>query len=202
MGKTLSVKKTAVVMLSTAIAAAFALFLLHGNDTVQREMQGRSGVEVREQRTERPISAAVTRVVDGDTIVTAGNEKVRLIGVDTLEIRSGKRLEGQAGRLGISSDRAMKWGRRAREFAERELGGQTVELRPGFEHRDRYGRLLAYVWYRHQPGSVPVCFNRNLLDEGYAIAYRKYKHPALKEYVKAELTAKRLKKGLWADAGK
>lgn len=56
------------------------------------------------------------------------------------------------------------FGREASEFAERLLPLETrVRYRVGVEERDRYGRLLAYVWL--PDGRM---LNRVLVEQGYA----------------------------------
>src|SRR3954469_17996825 len=77
-------------------------------------------------------TAAVQRVVDGDTVRLAGLGSVRLIGVDTPEVYGG---------------RVECFGPEASAFARSILRpGTRVRYRVGREPRDRYGRLLAYVW--------------------------------------------------------
>jgi micrococcal nuclease len=75
-------------------------------------------------------SAVVRRVVDGDTVVLAGAGRVRLIGVDTPEVFG----------------RAECFGAQASAFSKRTLAGVRVRYVVGREARDRYGRLLAYLW--------------------------------------------------------
>jgi len=72
----------------------------------------------------------VERVVDGDTIVLAGPGRARLIGVDTPEVHGGDEC----------------FGREASAFTRREVDGRRVRFTVGREARDRYGRLLVYVW--------------------------------------------------------
>ncbi len=96
--------------------------------------------------------ARVLRVIDGDTIVVQyqGNkEKVWLIGVDTPE-------KGQPGY------------KAAKAFTTRMVNGKTVRLE--FDHtlRDRYGRLLAYVY---SPDGAML--NEELIRRGYTSAYTK-----------------------------
>ncbi len=79
----------------------------------------------------------VTRVVDGDTLVLDGNEKVRLIGVDTPEtVHPTKPVE--------------YFGREASAFTKRMAEGQEVylEYEQGSPTKDRYGRTLAYAYLR------------------------------------------------------
>jgi micrococcal nuclease len=91
---------------------------------------------------------AVERVVDGDTVVLAGLGKARIIGVDTPEVYGGVEC----------------YGREASAFARRLLGaGQHVRYTVGRERRDRYGRLLVYLWLADGRS-----FNALLADRGYA----------------------------------
>jgi micrococcal nuclease len=81
--------------------------------------------------------ARVTRVIDGDTIEVAmaggASEDVRYIGVDTPET--------------VKPDTPVQcFGPRAHAANQRLVGGRTVRLRFGTERRDKYGRLLAYVY--------------------------------------------------------
>ena len=90
----------------------------------------------------------MTKVTDGDTIRLGALGSVRLIGIDTPEVYGGVEC----------------FGREASEFAERLLPvGTKVRYRVGVEERDRYGRLLAYVWL--PDGRM---LNRVLVEQGYA----------------------------------
>jgi micrococcal nuclease len=99
------------------------------------------------------IAAKVERVVDGDTFIAAiagRNERIRLIGVDTPET--------------VDPDRPVQpYGKEASNFAKHMLNGRTVRLVGDVEARDRYGRLLAYVWL--PDGTF---WNALLAAEGYA----------------------------------
>ncbi|MDP9385563.1 MAG: thermonuclease family protein [Actinomycetota bacterium] len=96
----------------------------------------------------------VVRVVDGDTIhveLTGRREKVRYIGVDTPETRKpGSPIEC--------------FGKRASAHNARLVAGERVRLLRDAEPRDRYGRLLAYV-YRVRDG---LFVNAELVRGGYA----------------------------------
>jgi micrococcal nuclease len=94
------------------------------------------------------------KVVDGDTIhVQLGSvrEKVRYIGVDTPETKDPRRPVGC-------------FGAQASAFNERLVEGARVRLVGDVEPRDRYGRLLAYV-YRVSDG---LFVNAALVRLGYA----------------------------------
>jgi micrococcal nuclease len=96
-------------------------------------------------------TARVERVVDGDTIVLAGGERVRYIGMDTPEsVKPGTPVQCYA--------------KAASRENERLVGGQRVRLVYDVERRDRYGRTLAYV-YRASDG---LFVNAELVRRGYA----------------------------------
>ena len=78
----------------------------------------------------------VVKVVDGDTIhVQLGGtrEKVRYIGIDTPETKDPRKP-------------VQCYGQRASDFNEQLVGGELVRLVRDVQARDRYGRLLAYVY--------------------------------------------------------
>jgi micrococcal nuclease len=96
----------------------------------------------------------VVRVVDGDTIhvmVGARREKVRYIGVDTPE--------------SVKPNSPVECFAKAASAANEQLvAGERVRLVTDVEERDRYGRLLAYV-YRARDGDF---VNARLVRDGYA----------------------------------
>jgi micrococcal nuclease len=94
----------------------------------------------------------VERVVDGDTIQVrflGRDERVRLIGVDTPEV-SWYGGQGDC------------FGERAGLYTRARLSGRTVRLVFDVDRRDRYGRLLAYVYLGSE------LFNLTLVQRGYA----------------------------------
>lgn len=107
------------------------------------------------------------------------NERVRLIGVDTPETVHPTRGE-------------EPYGREASNFTKDQLTDQTVRLEFDVEERDKYGRLLAYVWLDEQ------MFNETLLQEGYA---QLATYPPNVKYVErfktAQKEARQAERGLW-----
>ena len=98
------------------------------------------------------LEGLVVRIVDGDTIhVRLGDrvEKVRYIGVNTPELHHPTRGEEPGGREARDVNRGLVEGRR-------------VRLELDVQARDRYGRLLAYVWI----GDVMI--NAELVRLGFA----------------------------------
>lgn len=108
-------------------------------------------------------TAVVVRVVDGDTLVVDrgnGDERVRLVGVDTPET--------------VAPNSPVEcFGPEASAYVTGLLTGATVSLDPDPSQADadRYGRLLRYVWVATDAGgwnSVEVM----LLTGGFAEPYR------------------------------
>ena len=100
-------------------------------------------------------TATVARVIDGDTIVVriAGSEEhVRLLGIDTPETHK--------------QDTPVEcFGPEASDRMNALLpAGTTVRLVRDVEARDRYGRLLAYV-YRDRDG---LFVDLAMVTDGYA----------------------------------
>jgi len=135
-----------------------------------------------------PLAAetgTVTRAVDGDTLVVdiAGQqERVRLIGVDTPEtVHPNKPVE--------------RFGKEASAFTKRLVEGETVRLEPDPQNanRDRYNRLLRYVYL---PDGT--CLNEEIIRHGYGFAYVKYPFSRMEEYRVLESNAREEGRGLWA----
>jgi micrococcal nuclease len=99
-------------------------------------------------------TATVTDVVDGDTIRIDGRELVRLIGIDTPEAKGPYRDEECFGEEA------------SRRTAALLPAGTEVRLVFDVDRRDRYDRLLAYVYRASDDRFV----NATLVREGYATA--------------------------------
>ena len=137
------------------------------------------------QESSSPVDAAthrVARVVDGDTLVLAETkEKVRLIGTNTPEtVKPNCPVE--------------PWGPEASAFTREFLAGGEVRLEFDGDRRDKYGRLLAYVWCGDR------MLNEELIREGLARAELKYHYSAaMKErFRRAEAEAKAERRGIWS----
>jgi micrococcal nuclease len=98
------------------------------------------------------ITAHVIDVVDGDTIHVLINKKketVRLVLVDTPETKHPTKP-------------VQPYGPEASKFTDNYLAGKDVKLEQDISRRDRYGRLLMYVWLEDR------LFNQILLEKGLA----------------------------------
>jgi len=120
------------------------------------------------RRPEGLVTGTVRRVVDGDTLIVRlgrrQEEIVRLIGIDSPELHESAKLAREASRTGRDPTAIQALGRRAAAFTAGMLPpGRRVGIEFDVEHRDREGRLLAYVW--RDDGTL---VNLALLDAGYA----------------------------------
>jgi len=130
----------------------------------------------------------VIKVIDGDTIqVLIGGKKetVRLIGIDTPETVDPRR-------------EVECFGKEASRKLKSLVNGKSVVLKndPMQSERDKYGRLLRYVFLKDR-----VHVNKLMIQEGYAHEYtfdsNPYKYQS--EFKLAEKKAEKEKRGLWKE---
>ena len=104
-------------------------------------------------------NALVKSVYDGDTItvdidlgfgVFLRDQKIRLLGIDTPEVRGKERQEGL-----ISRDRLRE-----------KIDGKWITIRTKKAKKGKYGRWLGEIWHEEQN------INDWLLTEGLAKKYR------------------------------
>lgn len=139
------------------------------------------------QQGTKPTAPTLSRVVevnDGDTItivLDGKTEKVRLIGIDAPELDQ------------------RPWGQKAKKHLGELLKSSqwTVSLEFDVDKRDKYGRLLCYVW---TPDGMML--NSQMLKDGYAMLYTippNVQH--VDELTKAQHEAQEKKLGIWGNRG-
>jgi micrococcal nuclease len=170
----------------------------------------------------RMVRAEVSGHVDGDTVrVRIENppeglsalETVRLLGVDTPEtVHPARPVEA--------------FGKEASDFTRDRLLGRAVYLAFDWDLRDRYGRLLVYIYTAGPVDSGPGdgdpgndsspgndsnpgngngaarqlgCHNADLISEGYGHAYTRYTFQFMEEFRALEQEAREQKRGLWGE---
>ncbi|MBU1726533.1 MAG: thermonuclease family protein [Candidatus Omnitrophica bacterium] len=106
----------------------------------------------------------VKRAVDGDTLVLANGERVRLIGIDTPEMHESSKLNRDASRSNQDVESIKAMGRESYEFTKGLVEGKRVSLEFDVERKDRYDRLLAYVYLKDSGLFV----NAEIVKQGYA----------------------------------
>ncbi len=140
-------------------------------------------------------SIRVKKALDGDTVILANGEKVRLIGIDTPEVRENKRLYWQAQRAKTDIQSIMRMGRRSSEFMRSLVEGKFVRLEFDAERRDKYNRLLAYVYL-----ADGTLVNAKIVEAGYASLLSippNVRHAARFRELYQQARANKL--GLWKD---
>lgn len=128
-----------------------------------------------------PTGTTLLRVIDGDTLVVSGNagsdEHVRLLAIDTPE--RGERWHAEAGR---ALRKAVSAGSLRLEF---EVVGRL--------DRDRYGRILAYVYVDDRNVNVEMVRN------GWSEYITRYGHSRYaNDFVEAEGEARSARRGIWS----
>jgi micrococcal nuclease len=179
-----------IALLVVALALAGGAARWSGRDAGGAGGTGRSGEDV----LAGGRTARVVRVVDGDTIKVrldgaGATERVRYLGVDTPEsVKPGTPVQCYA--------------KAASHANERLVGGRRVRLEGDVEPRDRYGRLLAYVWVAGAGSDPRRSVNAALVRDGDAQTLTippNVRHAALFRELAAQ--ARRAGRGLWATCG-
>ncbi len=130
----------------------------------------------------RRLEGRVVQVVDGDTVrvrLADRVETVRYIGVNTPEVRHPTRGREPGGPEATAVNREL-------------VAGKRVSLELDVQERDRYGRLLAYLWV----GETMV--NAELVRRGYAQVMTvppNVRHQDM--FVRLERDARAAGRGLW-----
>ena len=121
----------------------------------------------------------VKRVIDGDTLLLINGERVRLIGVDTPETKHPQKP-------------VQYFGIEAYKFTKQMAEGKVVKLEYDWQRRDRYRRLLAYVYL--MDGTF---LNAEIIKQGYGFAYTRYPFKYMEEFRLYQREAREKKRGLW-----
>jgi micrococcal nuclease len=141
--------------------------------------QGKKPSASRAGRSSAGGTARVIAVLDGDTIVVGGGEKVRYAGLNTPETHHPEKLPEYCGREAFEANRRL-------------VAGKTVRLEYDERRRDKYGRLLAYVY-------VDGLFvNAELIRQGYAqVSTYKDAQRHHETFVRLQRQAIAARRGLW-----
>lgn len=134
------------------------------------------------------FDATVVHTVDGDTVDVRLSpsrvERVRLLGVDTPETKDPRKP-------------VQCFGPEASAYTHARLMGRRVRLETDAEVRDKYGRLLAYVYVDG------ARFDDELLRLGYGrLLIIKPNGKYAREMFGEELTARGAGRGLWGRCGR
>ena len=119
---------------------ALASFLIAGAAIAQLEILG---------ELQGPTRAE--RVIDGDTIVIEGDERLRIIGVDAPEV-------GEA------------YAETATNLTTELVGGRDLYVEFDVQERDSFGRLLAYVYVEDSAGAWEASDGRRFRQLSHELA--------------------------------
>jgi micrococcal nuclease len=130
------------------------------------------------------LNGKVTNVVDGDTMdiqfENGKEERVRLVLVDTPETKHPTKP-------------VQPFGPEASAFTKEMLTGKNVQLELDVQERDKYGRILAYVYI---DGKM---FNELLLEKGLArVAVFPPNTRYVDEFYAIQKKAQEAKLGIWS----
>jgi micrococcal nuclease len=127
--------------------------------------------------------AKVVAVLDGDTIVIGGGEKVRYAGLNTPETHHPDKLPEYCGQEAFEANRRL-------------VAGKTVRLEFDERRRDKYGRLLAYVYVDR------LFVNAELIRQGYAqVSTYKDNQSYHDEFARLQQNAIAARRGMWGGCG-
>lgn len=143
-------------------------------------------------------TAKVVTVVDGDTLKVnlAGRiESVRLIGIDTPESKVNTKAKKDASRSHQDIQTIVNLGKAACIFTKSLVKpGDLVRIEQDIQPRDRYGRILGYVYLKS--GKM---LNKEIISAGFASVMTippNILHQS--EFLKAYRVAREEQRGLWA----
>jgi micrococcal nuclease len=133
----------------------------------------------------RPVARAdVERVIDGDTLVLRGGQRLRLIGIDAPEMRhDGRGPEAYA--------------REARAALVDLSSGRVVGVQYGQSPHDRYGRGLVHLFLANGDNVQVSLLRRGLATSVFLPPNGEY----LDCYVAAETEARAARRGIWSQVG-
>lgn len=181
-----------VILAALALLAPGSLYAGDWDNQYHRSGAVKLGFNFGEEASYENV--LVNRVVDGDTLQLETGERVRLIGIDTPELHESSKLERDAQRSGQDKQAIKQLGTQAYEFTKKLAEGKTVRLEFDSEKKDKYGRLLAYVYL-----ADGTFVNAEIVKQGYASLLTippnlKYADLLLELYKEAREN----KRGLWS----
>ena len=154
----------------------------HGHISFSDKLSA-SNAPVKSTVTRHRYKHYVAKVYDGDTITLKNGERVRLLGINTPEIKSQYR-PGEVG------------GQTAKKWLQKKLSSGEVFLEFDTQQRDKYKRLLAHLFLENGEH-----LNKEIVKAGLAILTIIPPNLSyVNELKKAEVHAQKLGLGIWSMA--
>jgi micrococcal nuclease len=127
----------------------------------------------------------VRNVYDGDTLTLVDERRVRLLGIDTPEMKP-----------------PQPYSEEAKQYTKSRCNKQEIWLL--IDGEDHYGRLLAHIFvknnYNNNNSDEYLCINEGLVYEGFALYYTPRKDVKTfncKKLIDLQSEARRSKRGVW-----
>lgn len=171
--------------LITIILSGFILLLSACSPTQTLEISNQQLTSSDVAETNNRLTLKVVKVIDGDTIKVdykGKSESLRFLLIDTPEMHD-ERFEGGSQPFAID----------AKDRLEELLKDRKIDVEIGIQERDKYGRLLGYVFVNN------INIQEILLKEGLArVAYVYNDKRYLDNYLELQSEAKKSKIGIWS----
>jgi micrococcal nuclease len=121
----------------------------------------------------------VSRVIDDDTLKLSTGEEVRLIGMNTPNTKHPRKP-------------VEPFGKETAAFTKQLVQGKEVRLEFDVQHKDKYYRILAYVYVGE------MMLNAELVRQGYAQVATFPPNVKYQElFLKLQREAREVKRGFW-----
>jgi len=170
--------------ISTILILGILLFGCTGEVTSSPEASLSPKGSITDNNRSNLVQYEVIRVIDGDTVELKNGERLRYNDIDTPEtVHPSKPIEC--------------YGAEASKKNKELVEGETILVELGNPEKDRYGRLLGYVYIDD------LFVNAELVRGGYA-EVNSYGNPGSKivELINIERDAKLKSTGLWSSCVK
>jgi micrococcal nuclease len=177
--------------LRNAILAIFGLILTLAGFAAGRQTQPQNTVSPKSEIKISPTSSQsdgsflVSRVIDGDTVELENGDKVRYIGIDTPETMDPRKPVQCFGKNATAANKEL-------------VEGKPVWLVKDITNKDKYGRLLRYVYLGDPDQESSVFVNLELVKQGFA--HSSTYPPDIKYqdlFLVAQTEARENQRGLW-----
>jgi len=153
-------------------------------------------------------TARLIRVIDGDSYFVSWRgkeEQIRAIGIDAPEGSAGAITRRGEDKNAVETEQELLMGRLAAEHAA-SLLPRNGEIRLVFDpanaandHRDRFGRILAFIYVPARNGQSELFINEKMIEDGFAQALTRFRYDErIKDrLISAEQRARRRDAGIW-----